>query len=494
MRWFSLRQHIEGGEAPNPLMRPINRGEDCDRFMGTKCIAQAQMIKLMKENHQLIKQNKELLEIKDKYYDLVEELRLRYIYGEDSHNYGAEEASSDDDSEFSFIDVDYDTDRDECNDSKDWLYIEPATDLMAANAITDSSTSIRLQLIKYHNVLRNTKNALRCYQLACIKRKWARTKGWKNGFVLPNEIFFYRKRLFVCPSAQCKYKSRSRIAMSMHVKFHYMERPFACEEPTSRKIFSAPRILVNVNQVLHCQLCSLEFISKRSLRKHSKLIHKHLDEGIYQKIQPFLFVCPFERCKRKFNNKNNVKKHIRDHTSEWPIGCKIVPHRQGYLHEAVWLKNRHKRLNTVRIRYECDDCNEMFRRTAAIRYHMREHEDPGRLFFQCPSPLCDKKFVKESAIVRHMTVHTDEDYYDCVLYSDENDLVYDDAILQKMENQYFHTEKILTTVRKKINLYVCPHKPCSYKTPKIALLKGHMSIHTDQQIFFWNGFCIRNSK
>ncbi|XP_050176755.1 zinc finger protein 260-like [Myiozetetes cayanensis] len=86
------------------------------------------------------------------------------------------------------------------------------------------------------------------------------------------------------------------------------------------------------------------------------------------------FPCP--ECGKSFNQKSNLTRHRKIHTSEGP--------------------------------YKCGQCGESFRMSRKLARHQRAHlSEP----FKCPE--CGKSFTQRSNLVRHQRIHTKEEPYQC---------------------------------------------------------------------------------
>ncbi|XP_071594785.1 zinc finger protein 252-like [Heliangelus exortis] len=87
-----------------------------------------------------------------------------------------------------------------------------------------------------------------------------------------------------------------------------------------------------------------------------------------------IFPCP--ECGKCFNQKSNLTRHRKIHTSEGP--------------------------------YKCSECGESFRMSRKLSQHRRLHlSEP----FKCPQ--CGKSFTQRSNLIRHQRIHTQEEPYQC---------------------------------------------------------------------------------
>uniref|UniRef100_A0A663EZE1 C2H2-type domain-containing protein n=1 Tax=Aquila chrysaetos chrysaetos TaxID=223781 RepID=A0A663EZE1_AQUCH len=143
-----------------------------------------------------------------------------------------------------------------------------------------------------------------------------------------------------------------------------------------------------------------------------------------------IFPCP--ECGKSFNQKSNLTRHRKIHTSEGPYKCsecgesfrmnrKLIRHQRVHMSEPFKCTEcgksftqrsnlEHHRIHTGERPYECLDCGKNFTQKSQLIVHQRIHT--GEKPYQCSS--CQKSFVdKSQLLVTHQRVHTGERPYPC---------------------------------------------------------------------------------
>ncbi|XP_050097100.1 transcription factor grauzone-like [Anopheles aquasalis] len=225
-----------------------------------------------------------------------------------------------------------------------------------------------------------------------------------------NKIFF-RRYLLVdhiaahigtirCEICQKTYKSRRYLGLHM-AKAHGSEedRPYKCEVCQ----LSFPKTyLLKTHQTLHvrkqCDLCKKVLSSQQSLRVHMAQMHsddnqqicatcgktfrtkqamerhikEHRGEELVDRMQ-----C--EYCKKWFNGKYNLRKHIRFiHSEDGQVfRCDICQHESP---NSRALQNHKQRIH-VEEKFQCTYCGKRFKRKPSLREHMASHT--GKPLYSC---------------------------------------------------------------------------------------------------------------
>ncbi|XP_009995639.1 PREDICTED: zinc finger protein 850-like [Chaetura pelagica] len=107
-----------------------------------------------------------------------------------------------------------------------------------------------------------------------------------------------------------------------------------------------------------------------------------------------IFPCP--ECGKSFNQKSNLTRHRKIHTSEGPYKC-------GECGESFRMRRkltRHQRLHLSEP-FKCTECGKSFTQRSNLVRHQRIHtkEEP----YQCPE--CEKTFNQKANLFRHQTIH-----------------------------------------------------------------------------------------
>ncbi|XP_030002743.1 zinc finger protein 502-like [Sphaeramia orbicularis] len=125
-------------------------------------------------------------------------------------------------------------------------------------------------------------------------------------------------------------------------------------------------------------------------------------------------------CKRTFNNKSYLERHIDTDNGERLVGSsehgttfsKKTNMTQDVKTTAELTMNNdftESDMGSKAKQYSCSECGKTFGWRCHFVQHMRVHT--GEKPFDCPE--CDKKFTQKSTLYRHMRIHTGEKPFSC---------------------------------------------------------------------------------
>uniref|UniRef100_A0A8B9EWG9 C2H2-type domain-containing protein n=1 Tax=Amazona collaria TaxID=241587 RepID=A0A8B9EWG9_9PSIT len=107
-----------------------------------------------------------------------------------------------------------------------------------------------------------------------------------------------------------------------------------------------------------------------------------------------VFLCP--ECGKSFNQKSNLTRHRKIHTSEGPYKCSECGESFRMNRKLI----RHQRVH-ISEPFKCSECGKSFTQRSNLVRHQRIHakEEP----YQCPE--CEKTFNQKANLFRHQTIH-----------------------------------------------------------------------------------------
>uniref|UniRef100_A0A336LQT5 CSON011197 protein n=1 Tax=Culicoides sonorensis TaxID=179676 RepID=A0A336LQT5_CULSO len=162
------------------------------------------------------------------------------------------------------------------------------------------------------------------------------------------------------------------------------------------------RDLNNCNSSLKCEVCELNFSSKKSLRRHySSTTHiskiKDIKTETSTSIELPSFVC--NQCSKSFSRADQLKAHAKSHEkTEEKYQCDIcskVYHLKSVLKEHI--------LNhTGASKALCSFCGKSFTSKANLKQHILRHTQTKT--FKCST--CEKMFVSKGELQSHSRTHT----------------------------------------------------------------------------------------
>ena len=180
-----------------------------------------------------------------------------------------------------------------------------------------------------------------------------------------------------------------------------------------------------------------------------------LDKESENMLNEKTFEC--ETCRKCFNHKSNLKRHMRIHTSEKPFKCNNC----NKLFSNLGVLSTHERIHTGEKPFQCQTCQKAFADQSSLIKHKRIHTGEKR--FHCKS--CKKAFTDSSNLVKHERVHTGEKPFSCKTCKK----VFVQSVDLKRHEMTHTGEK----------LYQC--ETCKKAFARSFALKEHERIHTGEK-------------
>ncbi|XP_061330380.1 zinc finger protein 260-like [Pezoporus flaviventris] len=143
-----------------------------------------------------------------------------------------------------------------------------------------------------------------------------------------------------------------------------------------------------------------------------------------------VFPCP--ECGKSFNQKSNLTRHRKIHTSEGPYKCsecgesfrmnrKLICHQRVHMSEPFKCSEcgksftqrsnlvRHQRIHTKEEPYQCPECEKTFNQKANLFRHQTIHVRMG----PCKCTKCGKCFPHKHHLIKHQLLHSRGGAYNC---------------------------------------------------------------------------------
>ena len=259
------------------------------------------------------------------------------------------------------------------------------------------------------------------------------------------------------------------------------------------------RVHAEGRQRFHCTICEKVFATDSYLQKHVKMHNNEFDcvchvcgKGFSQKInlkihmrmhsQERPYSC--DLCDRTFKYHANWTIHMRNHRGEKPYGCDLCDASFASMNRL----NRHRRTHGTDKNILCQFCKKGYSDKGGLRQHVlashpeclslleesdlkiqeqkvqKSDEQDGPVKVNCDQ--CDKTFKCPSGLRRHMTVHSSERPFQCIICSKSSKTK--DDLLRHMKTTHSNERP-----------HVC--ESCGKSFKEKGILKRHMLLHSGEK-------------
>ncbi|KAG5678754.1 hypothetical protein PVAND_008399 [Polypedilum vanderplanki] len=146
-----------------------------------------------------------------------------------------------------------------------------------------------------------------------------------------------------------------------------------------------------------CSFCEKIFMRKDKLDRHL-FAHTGIKEHI----------CNYEGCDKAYTNAAHLKRHIKTCHLEtkskiYSVICKYPGCLQGFTN-AHNMNRHYKAIHENPLPYECNHCEEKFRRKFQLRKHQKIAHDIGKYTYTCEE--CNEGFFNNNIYHKHVaSVH-----------------------------------------------------------------------------------------
>uniref|UniRef100_A0A1A9WWZ0 Transcription factor grauzone n=1 Tax=Glossina brevipalpis TaxID=37001 RepID=A0A1A9WWZ0_9MUSC len=202
----------------------------------------------------------------------------------------------------------------------------------------------------------------------------------------------------------CGKKMRSQNGLTRHLGIAHGEdsalmHHFKCKKCSrifhSQKLYEKHIKNHGERNDFPCHVCNKRYNNSNNLRRHIESIHENA----------YFHVC--DVCGKQFKSKDSFERHCREHQGiiEPPLQCPLC---------LVWLKNRHSlrlhELNHSKKPTPCNICDKNFKTINSLRRHKAYWHGMERNL-RCT--FCDKIFRQERNLKEHIAIHTGDQLYSC---------------------------------------------------------------------------------
>ena len=236
-----------------------------------------------------------------------------------------------------------------------------------------------------------------------------------------------RVKCELCGKIVCSETNLKRHILSVHGKANQSvidaPKPFSCE--ICEKGFNHKKSLAKHMKSVHakegrakCRYCGKVMSSENSLAQHILIVHER-DQ------------CPFqcEFCSKKFSRDSHLTRHLEEVHSNQLQENESCEHCLAKFHNQVMLQMHMKRVHKdhksrssstnasrtspygevakKKIPQECEHCGKVLADQDTLKKHVLSMHNRDACPFKCH--FCNKRFVKNSALLRHKKYVHDEE-------------------------------------------------------------------------------------
>ncbi|XP_046389539.1 zinc finger protein 470-like [Ischnura elegans] len=149
-----------------------------------------------------------------------------------------------------------------------------------------------------------------------------------------------------------------------------------------------------------CELCPLEYASRRELNLHKKKNHRDAQS----------FIC--DECGVKFKFRTSLQKHkVNRHERLVEKEAYSCPHCTLTFPKKIYLTNHCIKVHSLERKFLCQVCGKKFLNQNSFNAHLNSHTEEAKNRFACVH--CSKTFQRKEKLLYHMRIHTGERPYKC---------------------------------------------------------------------------------
>lgn len=197
------------------------------------------------------------------------------------------------------------------------------------------------------------------------------------------------------------------------------------------------------------------------------------------------FTC--NQCGKTYVYKSKYDQHMQIHTNNI-FSCSLC--EKSFIYKTQL--DIHMRVHTKEEPYTCHQCDETFRWSNSLKYHLLRHHSEV-LQYKCDQ--CPKTFAKASYLKTHLNTHAEEKYCDCAackkrfLQSGKAGAVNATGVSHKKKNTFTCSKcGQVFTCKRRLDKHMVSHDKgtcaqCGRMFATLQTLKMHMRVHTGEKPF-----------